>query len=63
MARHIPAPIHAAKILLRLPSDEYRPAIARMAAILRGCVGHADLPSDEVKAARALLVELEQRLR
>jgi len=62
MSHDISAPIHAAKILLNLPTDEYRPAIAKMAAYMRNCVRARDMPPDELETARSVLDELERKL-
>jgi hypothetical protein len=59
---HLTAPIHAAKILLGLPAEEYRPAIATMAAYMRTWVRDNEIPADQREAAKSVLDELERRL-
>jgi hypothetical protein len=62
MSKDISATLHAAVILLALPSGEYAPALANMVGYMRQYSADPELPPEQVKAAKATLRKLEQRL-
>ena len=62
MSRNIFASLHATQVLLGLPLVEYRPALARMAEVMRWYAHDPELPKDQLQAAQSALHELERRL-
>jgi hypothetical protein len=62
VTKDISAPLHAAEVLLALPSGEYRRALVVMAGYMRAWTNDKQLPPEQVQAARLALRELRRRM-